>query len=211
MIFLKKKKSHSQTGGRGGGPPFGKNSRFFFGSVPNHTGRIYLINLHYVFSNAFSNCLHPQMHSRIGCICLSFLHCVFSNVTSKCLPGRMHNHIGCICLAFPHCVFSNVSSKCLPEKRHSCIGCMEDYKAARYIRLKNRQKCWCRIFKNVDAESSKMLLRWSMKIHTRGHFRNPEKVFLNQPLRCILHVARINPITDMNFAFVFKINLFLSI
>ena len=39
MIFFLKQTCHSQTGGRGGGPPLGKNSHifpfFFGGSVPN--------------------------------------------------------------------------------------------------------------------------------------------------------------------------------
>ena len=71
------------------------------------------------------------------------------------------------------------------------------------LQSQNRQKCWCRIVRNVDTESSKMLMQnrqkcWCrivknvdavMKIHTWWHFRDPEKVFLNQPLCCILQLC----------------------
>ena len=77
-----------------------------------------------VFLNVSSNCLHEQMHSYIGCICMTFLHCAFSNVSSNCLHQRMQSYIGCTCFTFLHYVFLNVYSNCQPERRHSHTGCI---------------------------------------------------------------------------------------
>ena len=44
----------------------------------------------------------------------------------------------------------------------------------------NRQKCWCRIVKNVDAESPKMLMRW-WKNMPDGTFGTRKRSFSTKP------------------------------
>ena len=44
----------------------------------------------------------------IYCICATFLHYVFSNAFSNCLPEEMHSHTGSIHQICLCCVFSNV-------------------------------------------------------------------------------------------------------
>ncbi len=61
--------------------------------------------------------------------------------------------------------------------------------------MQNRQKCWCRIVKNVDAESSKMLMRWwkyipdgTFGIQKRSFSTNPFVAYCNFASLSTLHL-----------------------
>ena len=78
----------------------------------------------FVYSNAFSYCIHEQMQSHTDCICVFFLQCVFSYESSNWLPKWMQSHTDCICLTFPRYSFSNEPSKCVHKRKHNYTVCI---------------------------------------------------------------------------------------